>query len=395
MDISEKIETFRQELSQELTENILTYWSSKMVDEEHGGFLGRRDGEDTIVDRADKGVILNTRILWTFSSAARNVDRKYLPLATRAYEYLVRYFLDNEKGGVFWMVNFKGAPVETKKQIYAQAFAIYALSEYYAATGNKDSIQHAKEIFRLIEEHSFDKDFNGYLEAFDRDWNLLVDLRLSEKDANEKKTMNTHLHVLEAYTNLFKVWRDNTLKDKLRNLILIFRDRIINKAVHFDLFFDEYWNVRSHEVSYGHDIEGSWLLYEAAEVLGEESLIVDIERISLEIVDATAREGMGKDGGIANERNDSDRHWWPQAEGMVGFVNSWQLTGQTSYLASAFRVWEFIKRYMIDHTNGEWFWRVTERGEVIFSEDKAGPWKCPYHNGRAIIELLRRLKSGQ
>jgi cellobiose epimerase len=390
MDVKNQIGQFREEIQKELTENILPYWSTKMVDDQYGGFYGRRDGHDVLVENAEKAIILNTRILWTFSKAIKT-SKDYEPLATRAYEYLLRYFLDKEKGGVYWMLDHRGNPVSTKKQIYAQAFAVYALSEYHMATGNKESLDLAIVLFRLIEKYSFDREWNGYLEAFDRDWNLMEDLRLSDKDANEKKTMNTHLHVLEAYTNLFRCWKDELLEQQLRNLILIFRDRIINKQYHFDLFFDEHWNVKSHEISYGHDIEGAWLLYEAAEVLGDAALEHEIRALSLKMVNVTLKEGFDQDGGLRNESHDPEKHWWPQAEALVGLINSWQLTNQTSYLASALRVWDFIKTWMIDHQNGEWYWRVDEAGEVNFTEDKAGPWKCPYHNGRAMFELLQRL----
>jgi cellobiose epimerase len=394
MDISKSIPRFREELRLELIDNILKYWSSKMIDQKNGGFYGRRDGYDRLVAEADKGVILNTRILWTFSKASGAVSKEYIPFANRAYDYLVNHFLDQENGGVYWMVNYKGEPANQKKQIYAQAFAIYALAEYYLATGNKESLQHARNLFFLIEKHSFDSLDNGYLEAFDRGWNLLDDLRLSEKDANEKKTMNTHLHVLEGYTTLYRAWPDPVLKRQLRNLITLFRDKIVNDDLHFDLFFDEHWNVKPGEISYGHDIEGSWLMYEAAEVLGDKDLISEIGKLSVKMVDVTLAEGMDDDGGLKNEGHDPEKHWWPQAEALVGFVNSWQLTRQTSYLASAWRVWNFIKIWMVDHQNGEWYWRVNEAGEVNFTEDKAGPWKCPYHNGRAMFELLTRLPEG-
>jgi cellobiose epimerase len=392
MDTNRSLRDFADALDHELRENILRYWCEKMIDRENGGFYGRRDGYDNLVEGADKGVILNTRILWTFSAVSRNIDGSYLSFASRAYDYLVRYFLDHDKGGVYWMVDHLGHPVDQKKQIYGQAFAVYALSEFYAASRSEEALQHSIEIYRLIEKHSFDSLENGYLEAFDRNWNLLSDLRLSDKDANEKKTMNTHLHVLEAYTSLYKVWPDKGLKRQLKNLLFIFRDRILNNNFHFDLFFDEHWNRRSNTVSYGHDIEGSWLLQEAAEAVGEEELTIEISRIGVKMVDVVLAQGVDKDGAIRNEGHDPDRHWWPQAEALVGFVNSWQVTGQSSYLASAFRVWDFISSTMIDRKNGEWFWRVNEAGEVNYSEDKAGPWKCPYHNGRAIIELLNRLR---
>lgn len=388
----------REELLDELRTNILPYWMNKMTDHEHGGFYGRRDGYDNLDRNAPKGVILNTRILWTFSAAARILkDASYAEVAHRAFDYLQRYFVDRKHGGVYWMVSHLGEPLQTKKQIYAQAFAIYAFSEYFLLTSKQEALTEAQKLFHLIERFSYDQQFDGYLEAFDAQWNLLDDLRLSEKDANEKKTMNTHLHVLEAYTTLYRIWKNPELERQLRNLIVLFTKRIINKQWHFDLFFDETWKVQSHEISFGHDIEGSWLLYEAAVELGDEALVKEVADIAVRMAETSIREGLDADGGILNEANhhgeltDTDKHWWPQAESLVGYVNAWQLTGKTEYLENAGKVWSFIKDRMIDKTNGEWYWRVNRTGEINYDEDKAGPWKCPYHNGRAMLELISRL----
>jgi mannobiose 2-epimerase len=237
---------------------------------------------------------------------------------------------------------------------------------------------------------------NGYLEAFDRDWNLLEDLRLSDKDANEKKTMNTHLHVLEAYTNLYRCWENESLQTQLKNLIVLFRDKIINEHHHFNLFFDEEWRLKSDVISFGHDIEGAWLLVEAARAIKDPVLIKDMEQKCLEIVDVTVREGLDADGGLMNEATpkeifDTDKHWWPQAEAIVGLLCAWQISGKETYFDTSVKVWTFIKQNMIDKQNGEWYWRVSRDRTVCFDEDKAGPWKCPYHNGRAAFEAIMRL----
>jgi len=394
-----KIDTgaLKEEFRSELLTNILPYWMNRMVDEEFGGFYGRRDGYDHVELEADKGIILNTRILWTFSHAAHMLrDNNYKRVADRAYQYITRYFIDPKFRGVYWMVNFEGNPLITKKQVYAQAFAIYAFAEYFKASGKKESLEHAIDIFHLTETHSFDQNENGYLEAFDREWKLLEDLRLSDKDANEKKTMNTHLHILEAYTSLYRVWKDAFLGKQLRNLILIFRDKIISNTKHFNLFFDEHWNVKSHEISYGHDIEGSWLLFEAAEALEDENLISEIKKLCLAMVEETLQQGFDEDGGLMNEANDKglidgDKHWWPQAEALVGLVNAWQLSANDKYLEAAIRTWRFIQTKLIDKEYGEWYWRVDRSGVINRDEDKSGPWKCPYHNGRAMLELMNRL----
>lgn len=396
------LEQLRESLRKELNQNILPYWINKMQDEVFGGFYGRRDGFDALEEKADKAIILNTRILWTFSHALRVSGKTtalplYRAMADRAYRYICHYFIDQEYGGVFWQLNYQGKPVNKKKQIYAQAFAIYAFSEYYLATENAEALARAVELFELIEKYSLDPVHNGYMEAFDQQWKVMDDLRLSDKDANEKKTMNTHLHVLEAYTNLYRCTKAPILQKQLRNLIHVFLDKIIDQKNHFQLFFDEQWNVKSKTISFGHDIEGSWLLQEAAEVLDDEDLILVTRKKAVEMVDITIQEGLDADGGLMNERHgdgslDRDKHWWPQAEALVGLVNAWQTTSNHRYLEYTEQLWNFIDDHLIDREDGEWYWMVNARGEVIRSEEKAGPWKCPYHNGRAIMELLHRLK---
>jgi cellobiose epimerase len=395
------IKNLRAEASQELTQNILPYWMNKMVDEVHGGFYGRRNGNDELIKLSDKGVILNTRILWTFSHACRvlndSTERKsYRTIAERAFNYVTENFTDPDNGGLYWMVNFQGNPVYTKKQVYAQAFGIYSFTEYFRATGDQVALDQAIKLYQVLEKHSYDQVAGGYLEAFDRDWTLLEDLRLSDKDANERKTMNTHLHVLESYTNLYACWKNTQLGQQLKRLIVIFLDRIINKDHHLHLFFDDHWKVKSSIISFGHDIEASWLLQEAAEILDDPILINRTKDAALKIVRAVEDQGMTEQGALINEihedgSRDTDIHWWPQAEALVGFVNAWQITGDESYLAKTDTLWSFIKNHVID-SQGEWHWRLNKNNEVIRAEDKAGPWKCPYHNGRACMELMKRLE---
>ena len=392
-----RLQQFRSEIEKELIDNILPYWSSKMPDKENGGFYGQITGKDKTMHQAYKGAVLNARILWTFSAAyriCRNPD--YLAIAARAKNYIIDHFIDKEFGGVYWLLDYQGNPVETKKQIYAQGFAIYGLSEYYRVTGDEKTLNHAIELYNLIEKYSFDSEKNGYLEAFTQDWLLIEDMRLSEKDANEQKTMNTHLHILEPYTNLYRVWKDDSLKKQLKNLIEVFIEKIIDSETgHLRLFFDTDWNDKSNTVSFGHDIEASWLLYEAASVLNDKETLKKVRNIVPLIVKASER-GLQADGSMMYEKNidtgheDMERHWWVQAETVIGFLNHYQHFGNEKSLQIAINCWNYIQNNLIDRSNGEWFWSIYPDGSANREDDKAGIWKCPYHNGRMCLEIIER-----
>ena len=385
----------KQQVKEELTHNILPFWSEKMIDNKNGGFYGQIKGDGQLVSDSNKGGILNARILWSFSSAyLQQKNPLYLEMANQAKTYILDHFFDTEFGGTYWMVSFDGKPVDTKKQIYSQAFFIYAFTEHYRASGDESSLQTAVKLFRIIEKYSFDTEMNGYFEAYSREWVLLEDLRLSEKDENEKKTMNTHLHVLEAYTNLYRVWKDETLKKQLRNLILIFTQKIVNqKTFHLDLFFDENWNTKSTIVSYGHDIEASWLIDEAARVLGDQVLLDKVQKICIDVAVA-ACQGLQPDGSLVYELDkghlETDRHWWVQSEAVVGFLNAWELTGNQEWLDKALKSWKYIAENIVDRTGGEWFWSISDEGIPNRNGDKAGFWKCPYHNSRMCLEVMAR-----
>jgi mannobiose 2-epimerase len=394
-----EIDNYCKEIEKELRDNILAFWD-KAVDRENGGFFGKILNNGEIIKDSPKSAVLNTRILWTYSTVYQKFkDEKYLELARRAYDYLERFFRDTEAGGIFWMLDYKGAPLDTKKQIYAQAFCIYALAEYYAISNNADALNWAIEIFELIEEYGFDHEYPGYFEAFDRNWNPMEDVRLSEKEPNVNKTMNTHLHILESYAKFLKIWRNEKLKKQLNQLIKIFLDKIIDtKTGHFNLFFDDRWSRKSNLFSYGHDIEGSWLLCEAAKCSGDRSLTESVKEASLRLANITLKEGADKDGGIMNDGDingviDTDKHWWAQAEAMVGFLNAFQISGDRKFFDAFLNCWNFVKRYVVDSVNGEWFFRVTREGNPYYAEEyKLGPWKAPYHIVRTCLELLGRLK---
>ncbi|MDL2221752.1 AGE family epimerase/isomerase [Parabacteroides sp. OttesenSCG-928-N08] len=380
-----------QGFEKELTTNILPFWINRMQDNEQGGFYGCIDGNNKLHKQANKGAVLNARLLWTFSAAYRILMKEeYKAMATRAFHYLRDLFLDNEQGGVYWELDYQGNPVNTKKQVYAQGFALYGLSEYHRATGNNEALELAIQLFHLIERYK-DNRYGGYFEAFTRDWKPIEDMRLSDKDANEKKSMNTHLHILEPYTNLLRVWDNDALKATHKELIHLFVDHIVSpQTFHQYLFFEEDWNVKSSIISYGHDIEASWLLYEAAEVLGDTQLLSEIKEASLKIADAAA-EGI-IDNAMIYEKNenhiDRELHWWVQAEAVVGFMYAYQHTNDKDYYTKAERVWHYIQKQIVDHEQGEWIWSRFENGEINRKDDKAGFWKCPYHNGRMCMEMM-------
>ena len=420
------IKMLKQEMQDVLEKNILRFWLDKMQDHENGGFYGRIDGQGLLHPEAEKGAILNARILWSFSAAYRVLGNpEYLEAATRAKDYLIEHFVDKEYGGIYWSVDYKGQPLDTKKQFYAIGFAIYGLSEYARATGDREALDYAIELYECVEEHSFDPQYNGYIEACTREWGKIADMRLSDFDANYPKSQNTHLHIIEPYTNLYRCLREmqaaescnyvpvlgsvlpigvtvplETLarvEGSLRNLIDIFTDKILNPETHhLDLFFEMDWTRGAgHLESYGHDIECSWLMHEAALVLGDQKVLKKVEKIVREVAKASEK-GLRTDGSMIHEANvdtghaDDDLHWWVQAENVVGWYNIYQYFGDEDALEKVFRCWEYIKTQLIDWEHGEWYWSRHPDGSLNITDDKAGFWKCPYHNSRMCLEIIER-----
>ncbi len=390
--------TMKREMQDVLQQNILRFWLDKMQDRERGGFYGRMDGHGRLHADAEKGAILNARILWAFSAAYRVLgDREYLEAAQRARQYLVEHFIDPDYGGVYWSVDCEGKPLDTKKQFYAIGFALYGLSEFARATGDGEALEQAINLYRCIEEHALDHEYNGYIEAQTRDWQPMADMRLSDLDANYPKSQNTHLHIIEPYTNLYRIWKSAELEASLRNLIDIFTDRILNPETHhLDLFFDMDWKRGAGALeSYGHDIECSWLIHEAALVLGDAEVLKKVEPI-VRMVAKASEKGLHADGSMVHEANldtgyvDGDLHWWVQAEAVVGFFNLWQHFKDEAALEKANHCWQYIKDNLIDYENGEWYWSRRKDGSLNLDDDKAGFWKCPYHNSRMCLEIMER-----
>ena len=406
--MTEKETILKREVQEVLQKNILPFWL-KMQDMENGGYYGQMKGDGTIVKDANKGGILNARILWSFSAAYRVLGNpEYLQAATRAKDYFVEHFIDPIYGGTYWELDYKGNPLDTKKQFYAIGFAIYGLSEYTRATGDREALNLALSLFNVIEEHSLDQVYNGYIEACTREWGTIADMRLSELDANYPKSQNTHLHIIEPYTNLYQCMKElpeapdemRHVECALRNLIDIFCDHILNpQTSHLDLFFENDWTRGAgHLESYGHDIECSWLMHEAALVLADEEVLRKVEPIVRRVAKASEK-GLNADGSMTHEANldtgyvDADRHWWVQAEAVVGFYNIYQYFHDEDAMEKTLACWQYIKENLIDEELGEWFWSRDPEGNINRHDDHAGFWKCPYHNSRMCLELIERIKA--
>ncbi len=390
--------TMKTEMRECLTDNILHFWLTRMVDRERGGFYGRIDGHGNVDADAEKGAILNARILWAFAAAYRVLgDKAYLEAAQRAKTYILDHFVDKEYGGVYWSLNADGTPRDTKKQTYAIGFTIYGMSELARATGDREALDCALSLYRSIEEHAFDAENDGYIEALTREWQPIADMRLSDKDENGSRTMNTHLHVIEPYTNLYRVAPSEELKERLVNLLHIFTDRLLNtRTRHLDLFFNDTWQGRRDIQSYGHDIEASWLLHETALVLNDKEVLAWMEPYVKQIAVA-ADEGLLADGSMIYEhwdeddRTDRSLQWWVQCENIIGHVNLWQYFGDRDALDIAHRCWQYVVDHLIDREGGEWHWSINADGTVNRDDDKAGFWKCPYHNTRMCLEIIERM----
>lgn len=379
---------------------IADWWVKYSPDLDHGGFYGEIGVDNQPEKKASKGIILNARILWFFSEVAQVVDKpEYRHCAIRAYDYIVAHFVDRDFGGVYWELDASGQPINTKKQIYAQAFTLYALCAYYQLTQDEQALHLAQSCFALIERHGIDRAREGYLEAFTREWGVIEDLRLSEKDLNYPKSQNTHLHILEAYTRLYQVDSRAQVKAALRYSIDMFDRHMIDRNTHhLRMFMDLDWKDFSPGYTYGHDIEASWLIAQALESLGDDAYTAALTPTLIRIAEVTLHEGIGAHGQVLDSFDfvtrsvNADTVWWVQAEALVGFLYAYTITGDTRYYDAANNTWQFIKRYQIDHQHGEWLWLSRLQAGAADAYYKVGFWKCPYHNGRAMLEAVRYLQ---
>ena len=386
----------RAEIAAELEENLLPFWRQRSEDSVNGGFINFMAADGTVDPDAPRGLILNSRLLWAFSALYRRTRHaRDLELAERAHQVLQESFLDREHGGYLWRVDARGRPLTTDKKTYGQAFCIYALSEYFLATGDQGARAAAWQVFDLVEVNAFDWENGGYLEARARDWTPAGVLQLAPGDMNAAKSMNTHLHLLEAYTNLYRAWPDRRVAERLVELIETFGSHLL-VAGHLRHFFDEHWQVLSDSCTYGHDIEAAWLLGEAADVIRDKDLVNTVNGWTATIARAVLDIAVGPHGGIFYEGRlgevvDRRLEWWCQAEAVVGFWYAYQLTGEPGFRVASEGVWRFISQRMVDRLGGEWFWRIRADGVVDDRQPKVSEWKGPYHTVRMCLEMMRRL----
>ena len=398
---SNELKGFSQRASDQLFGHILPFWCGPALDNEQGGWMGWLSN-DLKPDRTQpKGLIVNSRILWAFSAVHQaRPDALFKQMAGRAFDFVMNHFWDVQLGGAFWRLDDTGRVLDDSKKIYGQAFYIYALAEYHRAFGVPVALARAIDLFELIERHAHDSKYSGYLEVRQRNWSEAdADARLSDKDMNEKKSMNNHLHLLEAYTNLYRAWKEPRVEQRLRELIALFEQHILDpRTLHLHHFFNEQWQVRSDTYTFGHDVEATWLLCEAAEVLGDAALLKRVQAVALRMAEVALREGIDADGALRYEGKggkiiDAGKECWPQAEAVIGFLNAFQLSGDEKYLNASLRAWDFIENHLVDRVHGEWFWRITPEGRVDPTLPKVSEWKGPYHGSRMCLETLRRLRA--
>lgn len=386
----------KEEITKHLTDDIIPFWKN-LRDDEFGGYYGYLDYDLKLDKKAEKGCILNSRITWFFSNAYTLLkDKSLLEEADHGYELLKEHCIDKEYGGIYWSMKYDGTPLDTTKHTYNQAFCIYALSSYYEASGKQEALDLARKLYKLIEEKCTDD--QGYLEAFTRDFQPESNEKLSENGVLAEKTMNTLLHVLEAYTELYRVSKDEEVGNRLRWIMDTFADKVYNPTLkRQEVFFDKNYNSIIDLHSYGHDIETAWLMDRSLEVLGDAAYtekLTPITKALTENIYNVAFDGHS----LSNECDrgvvDTNRVWWVQAETIVGFLNGYEKDpSKTQYKEAAEAAWQFIKDHVIDKRQGsEWYWLVRQDGSPVEGKPIVEPWKCPYHNGRMCMEVIRRVK---
>jgi len=394
----DKVDVYIKELNNELS-RLLNFWVNHVFDSEINEMIPGLSMDGQFQPKTHQSLVSISRCLWSFSRVYNyNSNSKCLSIAHQLYESLLEHFYDKKHGGFFWSIESNGTVHDSKKQAYGHGFVLYAFSEYYKTTKLPDVLSKAEYVYKIIIDQFYDEQNRGFWEAKNQDWSNIKDMRLSQKDENYPKSMNTHLHILEPFTNLYRVAPSGELKKQIEKLIDLFCNQIIDSETgHLRLFFSEDWIPSSKTVSFGHEIEASWLIHEAAHIVGNKELLERFRNSTLRLTYNTLRYGFDYEkGGIYNELSqnhlDTSKDWWAQAEALVGFLDAFIIKSDEVFFDAFEQTWNNIKNDFIDHVNGEWHWRVDENNRVDTSLPKVGFWKNWYHNSRALIESIERLE---
>jgi mannobiose 2-epimerase len=396
-EIKRLLEGYSKGVETELV-SILDWWTHHINNPANCFYYGEINSKNEPDAEAPIGLVLQSRLLWTFSAAFKHTqNHQYLKAANQAYDALTQKFYDNKNGGMYWSVHPNGQVASDKKQAYGIAFAIYGLSAYYEVTLDAGALKKATDLYTSLEKHFFDSEFGGYIECLGNNWSEIDDVRLSDKDQNAIKSMNTHLHIIEAYAALYKVLPNAGIKQSIQKLLHYFEKFIIDVGTsQQNLFFEKNWTPTSSVISFGHDIEASWLLQEAAAIIDDDIYLQKFTKLATNMAGVVANN-VSTEGAVYNEYHrkintlDFGKDWWPQAEAMVGFLNAYQNTGNIQFLQHSLKSWQVVNDYFKDPIYGEWHWGYDSSGNLMVRE-KAGFWKCPYHNSRACIEVANRIK---
>lgn len=394
-NVTDKIRLIGSEVLLDLRNNILPFWMNRVCDPADG-FYGAVCNDGTPVNAEDRGSVLNARILWTFSSAYRLYGlESYRKIADRARQYFLSHFIDYEHGGVFWSVHPDGTVSNNIKQSYATAFGIYGIAEHYRATGDTKSLETAKMLFRTLQDKVHDNIRKGYYEVFEDDYSLTTTDGVDGVNG-AVKTMNSHIHIMEAYTTLYRIWPDMEVRDALSELVSILQNQLYSKETgQLVLYCNEDWKSLKSVESFSHEIETSWLLTETADALEIDSLSEQIRKQSIRMVDEALDKGLRTDGAMRDWQDSSGYSerlsWWAQCETIIGCVNAWQISGDVKYIDTALKVWSYIKLHFIDYIHGDWFKNLNADGTPLAGDMKVSVWNCPYHSTRMGFELLNRL----
>jgi mannobiose 2-epimerase len=395
-EIKRLLEGYSKGVETELV-SILDWWTHHINNPANCFYYGEINSKNEPDAEAPIGLVLQSRLLWTFSAAFKHTqNHQYLKAANQAYDALTQKFYDNKNGGMYWSVHPNGQVASDKKQAYGIAFAIYGLSAYYEVTLDAGALKKATDLYTSLEKHFFDSEFGGYIECLGNNWSEIDDVRLSDKDQNAIKSMNTHLHIIEAYAALYKVLPNAGIKQSIQKLLHYFEKFIIDVGTsQQNLFFEKNWTPTSSVISFGHDIEASWLLQEAAAIIDDDIYLQKFTKLATNMAGVVANN-VSTEGAVYNEYHrkintlDFGKDWWPQAEAMVGFLNAYQNTGNIQFLQHSLKSWQVVNDYFKDPIYGEWHWGYDSSGNLMVRE-KAGFWKCPYHNSRACIEVANRI----